>query len=107
MRRRTDGVPGALTESALPGLDMPAETLAHGGEHLLREGVVLARAEAGVERGREHLRRHGLLDRGHNGPAALARILDMPRKAGEAAVLGERRGREVEKPGGDDAAAAP
>ena len=86
---------------------MAAEALAHCGEHLLGEGVLLARAEAGVERGGERLGRHRLLDRRHHGPAALARILDMAGEARELAVAGERRGGEVEEPGGDDAAAPP
>src|ERR1700740_1867062 len=44
--------------------DVAAELLAHGGEHLLAEGVLLAGAEAREERRREHVGRHRLLERG-------------------------------------------
>src|SRR5690242_13327386 len=55
---------------------MATELCAHGGEELVGEAFPLARSEAGVKRGREHLGRHRLLDRRHDRPAALARILD-------------------------------
>ncbi len=61
-------------------LDVPAEAEAHGRQHLFAEGVLLARAEAGVERRGQHVGRHRFLDRGLDGPAALAGILD---EAGE------------------------
>src|SRR5262245_25051817 len=57
------------------GLDVAAELVAHGRQELLGEAVLLARAEAGVERGRQHLGRHRLLDGGQHRPAALAGIL--------------------------------
>ncbi len=50
-----------------------------------RKGVLLARAEARKERRRQHFGRHRLLDRGLDGPAAFAGILD------EAGVAIERR----------------
>jgi hypothetical protein len=45
------GIDGLLT------FDMTAETEAHGREHLFSKGVLLPRTEAGIERGREHVRR--------------------------------------------------
>src|SRR6516162_5371384 len=86
---------------------MAAELEAHGRKHALREGVVLAGAEARIECGGQHLGRYRLLDRGLHGPTAFARILDHAGKVGERRVLGERRGGEIEQPGGDDAAMAP
>ena len=69
--------------------------------------MLLARAEAHEQRGRQHVGRHGFLDRRLDGPAAFAAIVDV---AGEDARAGRpwrARGREVEQPRGDDAAAPP
>ena len=71
----------ASCSPSLRRLHVAAELLAHRRQHLLGEGVVLARAEAGVERRGQHLGRHRLLDRRLDRPAALAGILDV---AGEA-----------------------
>jgi hypothetical protein len=57
--------------------------------------------------GSQNVGRHGFLDRCFDCPAALARILDIAGEVLELAVLGERRGREIEQPRGHDAAAAP
>ena len=85
-----------------------AEAVAHRREHLLGEGVLLARAEAREERGGQHLGRHRLVDRRLDGPAAFAGILDEAGvTARSVAILGQRRGGEVEQPGGDHAAAPP
>ena len=86
---------------------MPAEALAHRRQHLFRESVLAARAEAGVERGRQHVGRHRLLDRRHDGPAAFAGILDEAREAVELRILRQRARRQIEQPGTDDAAAPP
>ena len=59
------------------GFDMAAEAEAHGREHLLAEGVLLARAEAGDRARRTALGRHRLLDRRLDRPAALAGIVDV------------------------------
>ena len=56
-----------------------AETVAHRGQNLLREGMVPARAESGEQGRRQHLGRHGLVDRRVDGPAAFAGILDEAR----------------------------
>src|ERR1700733_9665059 len=64
----------------LAALDMAAEAETHGRKHLFTEGVLLARTEAGIERRGQHVRRNRFLDRGLDGPAALARILDVARE---------------------------
>ncbi len=53
------------------------------------------------------MRRHGLLDRRHDGPAALPRIVDEARIARQLGVFRQRHRGQVEEPGADDAAAAP
>src|SRR5918993_1230114 len=55
-------------------LDMPAELVAHGREQLVGEIRLAARAEPLVERRRQDMRRHTLVDRRLDGPAALAGI---------------------------------
>ena len=62
----------------------PPKSCAHRREQLFGKGVVLARAEARVQRRGQHLGRHGLVDRGIHGPAAFAGILD------EAGIIIER-----------------
>ena len=93
--------------SALAGLDMAAEAEAHRGQQLLAERVVLARAEAGEQRGGQHVGRHRFLDRRLDGPAALAGIRDMAGEIREVGLLGQRDRGEVEQPGGHHAAAPP
>src|SRR5260370_25755003 len=51
-------------------LNMAPELLAHGAQQLFRETVLLARAEPRVQRGRQHVRRYGFIQRSLNGPAA-------------------------------------
>ena len=62
-----------------------AEPVAHRGKDLLGEGVLLARAEARIQRGGQHLGRDRLVDGGIDGPAAFAGILD------KAGIIVERR----------------
>src|SRR5438093_821744 len=88
-------------------LDVAAELLPHRRQHLLGEGVVLAGAEARVEGGREHVGRDALLDRRHDRPPALARVVDGARVIGERGVLDERLRGEVEQPGAHHRAAPP
>ena len=57
-------------------LDVPAELEAHRREQLVLEVGLAARAEALVERGRQHRRRHGLVDRGLDRPAPFAGVGD-------------------------------
>ena len=78
---------------------MPAEAEAHGREHLFAEGVLLPRAETGVERRGEHIGRDRFLDRGLDRPAALAGILDEAREILQLRILGQRCGAKIEQPG--------
>ena len=78
---------------------MAAEAEAHGREHLFAEGVLLPRAEPGVQRRGEHIGRHRLLDRGLDGPAALAGILDEAREILQLRIFRQRGGAEIEQPG--------
>src|SRR6185312_12372559 len=61
----------------LATLDVAAEAEPHRRKHLFSEVVLLARTEAGIERRGEYIRRDRLLDRGLDGPATLAGILDI------------------------------
>ena len=82
------------SERALPSrrsppsllLDVAAEAVAHGGEHLVLELVLAARGEALEERRGQHVRRHALVDGGLHRPAALARVGDPAREAVERRV---------------------
>src|SRR5271154_6540001 len=74
----------------LVALDVAAEAEAHGRKHLFAEGMLLPRAEAGIERRGKHLHRNRLLDRSLDGPAALARILDVARKFLQLRILRQR-----------------
>ena len=79
-------------------LDVAAEAETHRREHLFSEVVLPPRTESGVKRGRQHVRRDRLLDRGLDGPAALAGILDV---AGELQlrILHQCGGAEIQQPG--------
>ena len=65
--------------SAALGSTWPPNLLRIADSSLSAKLVLLARAEAGVERRRQHVGRHRLLDRRHDGPAAFAGILDEAR----------------------------
>src|SRR6202011_6245292 len=98
---RTHGSPGRACGSISRarlwsgfGLDMSAEFVAHGREQLVGEARRLARSEAGVERSREDIRRHRFLDRRHDGPAALAGIIDKSGIARELRIFRQRHGGE-------------
>ncbi len=66
-----------------------------------------AASGAGIERGGYDVGGDRLLDRGLDGPATLAGILDVSRKALELRVLHQRGGAEVKQPGRDDTATPP
>src|SRR5690349_19027369 len=57
-------------------LHMPPELPAHRRQQLVLEIRLAARVEALVQRGGQHRRGHGLVDRGLDGPAALAGVGD-------------------------------
>src|SRR3954452_7815311 len=58
-------------------LEMATEALAHGGDDLFRKRVLLARAEARVERRGEDIGGDGFFEGSHDGPAAFAGVLDI------------------------------
>src|SRR4029077_511351 len=72
-----EGAGFARSVMSLGGLDLDvaAEPVAHGGQQLVGKAFLLAGAEARIERSRQNVGRHRLLDRRHDGPATLARIV--------------------------------
>src|SRR5579864_978360 len=86
---------------------MAAELVAHGGKQLVREIRVAARAEALVERGRQHMGRDAFVDGGLDRPASLTGVGNVALKGSERGVARESIRRKVEQPRGDDAAAPP
>jgi len=86
---------------------MASELVAHGRADFLGHRVLLAGAKARVERGGEHFAIHGLLDGGHDRPAAFARIGNAAGEICERRVLRKGSRRQVEQPRADHAAAAP
>ena len=86
---------------------MAAEALAHGGDDLLGISMALARTEARVERRRQNLGRHRFLDSRLDRPPTLAGILDIAGIRIEPALMRQGARRQIEQPGGDDAAAPP
>ena len=113
------GCSGVLLNTAIARADRPvamaaamrlavaAKARAHRRQDLLGEGVLLARAETRKQRRGQDFGRHRLVDRGIDGPAAFAGILDKAGVVVERVVLGKRRGGEIEQPGWDHAAAPP
>src|SRR5579864_3261257 len=87
------GVNGLIT------LDMPAEAETHRREHLFSEVMLLPRAESGVQRCGEYVCRNRLLDRGLDGPATFAGILDITGESLQLRILRQRRGAQIEQPG--------
>src|SRR5579863_2613994 len=79
-------------------LDVAAEAEPHRRKHLFSEVVLLPGAESGVERGAQHVSRDRLLDRGLNGPATLAGILDVAGELIQLRILDQRSGAEIEQP---------
>ena len=86
---------------------MPAEAVAQCGQHLVGEGILLARAQPLHQRQGDHRRRHLQFDRLGYRPAALARIGHVGRDALQRRVVVQRIGRQVQQPGADHAAMAP
>src|SRR5665213_126396 len=64
--------------SGLLTLYVTTETEPHRRQHLFSEVMLLPRAESGVKRDGQHVRRDRFLDRSLDGPATLAGILDVP-----------------------------
>src|ERR1700722_3027154 len=88
-------------------LDMPAELIAHRRQDFDLEFRVAARAEALIQRRREHGNGHALVDARLDGPAAFARIGDTALELLELRIRRQTVCREIKQPGSDDAAAAP
>ena len=69
--------------------------------------MLLPRTEPRIERRREHVGRHRLLDSGQDRPATLTGILYEAAVCGKVRVLKKRHRRQIEQPGGDHAATPP
>src|SRR5215210_7272215 len=86
---------------------VPAELAAKGCYDLHGEGVLLAGGEAGEERACYCIRRHVLFYGFEDGPASLARVLDVAADAVQVGVLLEGTLCELEEPATDDAPLIP
>jgi hypothetical protein len=71
------------------GFHVPAEFLPHGRKHLLRKRVLLPRAEAHVQRRRQHFRRNGFFDCRLDRPTPFAGILHITLIFGERRIFGQ------------------
>jgi hypothetical protein len=89
------------------GLDMSAESLAHRRKNFFCKCMLATRAKARVERRGQDCGGDCLIDGGLDSPARLSGILDEPLIGTQRRILGESRGREIQQPRCDDAAAAP
>ena len=88
-------------------LHVSAELITHRREQLVLEVRFAARAETCVQRGRQDRSGDRLVDRRHDRPASLAGVGHAAGELRQRRILQQRDRREVEQPGGDDAAAAP
>src|ERR1700682_1249442 len=83
----------------LLGFDrVPAELVTQGGDHLVAEGIVLAREDPHEQAHRERRRRNRVIDRFLEGPASLARVVDVAADPGKLRVLFEGGLRQLEQP---------
>src|SRR4030095_13776746 len=73
-------------------LEMAAELISHGRQHLAGEVGLAARGEALEECAAQHGRGRALLDRGGDGPAALAGVRDPAGVGLQIALLDQRDG---------------
>src|SRR5258707_10229404 len=69
--------------------------------------MLLPRTEPGIHRRREHIRGNRFLERGHDRPTPLARIVDAPLVAGEKRILDQRDRQKIQQPRADHSAAPP
>jgi hypothetical protein len=86
---------------------VPADLVAQSRVDLGRERLVLPGREAGIERGGDRRRRHVVVDRLEDRPAALAGVLDVAADLLEAGIVLERPVQQVEQPGAHDRPVAP
>src|SRR6202035_99354 len=75
-----------------------AEFLAHGGEHLLRESVLLSRTEASEKRCRKHIDRDSFIDRRLNRPPPFSGVLNKSRVLRERGIFRQCHRREIKQP---------
>src|SRR5579871_1130393 len=87
--------------------NVSAKSLPHGGQDFFRKSMLPTRTESREERSRQHLSGYGFIDCRLQGPSTFSRILDEAGIGIETRIFRESGGREVEKPGGDYAAAPP
>src|SRR3990172_4543947 len=106
-RVRSPEAPKMISANGSSADGMAPEGPAERGEQPVREGVLPARAEAGVERRGDGGRGDRLRDRVLDGPPALAGVLHPRLEAGERRVGAERVGGQLEEPGADHAAPVP
>ena len=85
----------------------PPNPITKGGQHLVGEVVLAARAEAFVQRGTENRGRDRLVDGRRDRPASLARVRHPAGELRQVRAIEERDGGQVQQPRGDDAAATP
>src|ERR1700730_15439494 len=71
-------------------LDVAAEFVTHGGKQFVGKIRLAPRTEAFVKSGRQDMRRHRLIDRRLDRPAALTRIRDPASEARERGVFSKR-----------------
>src|SRR5579885_667828 len=103
-------IPSAYSQQILSLLrlfEVAAEGVAHGGEELVGVFGLAARTEAFIEGRTEDGGGDRFVDGGGDGPATLAGVGDAALEFREVGVFQQGLGREVEQPGGNDAAAPP
>src|SRR6266849_11220993 len=88
-------------------LQVPAEFVTHRREQLVRKIGGAARAEALIECGGKHLRRHAFVDRSVDRPAALARIRYAALEFLQLGIAEQRVRRKIQQPRRHYAATAP
>ena len=79
---------------------MAAELVTQGGQHLVGEVGLAARAEAFVERGTENGNRNRLVDGRPDRPAPLARVRHPASELRQVRAFEERDGGQIQEPGG-------
>src|SRR5215472_1270607 len=87
--------------------EMSAELETHRREQLVLIIRLAARTKALIERGGEHRHRYGLVDGGLDRPAPFSGVGHAACKLLQVGIFHQCRGRQVEQPGCNDAAAAP
>src|SRR5215831_9660925 len=98
----------SITSSSCSGFfQVPSELIAHSRKQSIREICLAARAKALIERRREDVDGHGLVDGGFDGPAPLARVRHPPGEFRESWIRDQGGRREIQQPRRDHTAAPP